>query len=160
TGETVHLAMLMDNQAVFIAQELSSKVFGINTEIGQREPLHCTAVGKALVAFLPEEQLDAIIEELDFARYTTKTITSPQVFKAHCSEIRARGYAVDDEEFYEGLRCIGAPIRGHGGIVLASLGISGLSTRLRMKRIPALAEIVVKYAEEISARLGYVPPAG
>jgi len=158
TGETVHLAMLMDNQAVYIAQEVSPEVISINTEIGQREPLHCTAVGKALVAFLPEEELDAIIQELDFARHTAKTITSPQVFKAHCLEIRAQGYAVDDEELHEGVRCIGAPVRGYDGIVLASLGISGPSTRLQMDRIPRLAKIVTKWAEEASARLGYVSP--
>lgn len=157
TSETVHLAMLMDNQAVYIAQELSPKVISINTEIGQREPLHCTAVGKALVAFLPDEQLDAIIQELDFARHTARTITSPEMFKAHCLEIRERGYAVDNEELYKGVRCIGAPIRGYGGTVLASLGISGPSTRLWKDRILSLAEIVVEYAQEVSARLGYAP---
>lgn len=157
TDETVHLAMLMDNQAVYIAQEVSPKVISFNTEIGRREPLHCTAVGKALVAFLPEEQLDAILQELDFTRYTAKTITSPQIFKAHCLEIRARGYAVDDEELHKGVRCIAAPVRGYDSTVLASLGISGPATRLRMDRIPRLAEIVVRYAQEASARLGYVP---
>lgn len=158
TGETVHLAMLMDNQAVYIAQEVSTEVVNIYTEIGQREPLYCTAVGKALVAFLPEEELDAIIQELDFAPCTAKTITSPQTFKVHCHEIRARGYTVDDEELHEGVRCIGAPVRGYDGIVLASLGISVPSTRLQMDRIHSLAKIVVRYAQEASARLGYVSP--
>ncbi len=159
TGETVHLAVRMEDQAVYIAQEISPEVIGVNTEVGQREPLYCTAVGKALVAFLPEEELDAIVQRLEFRPYTPRTITSPAQFKVHCWEDRARGYAVDDEELHPGVRCIGAPIRGHDGGVVASLGISGPASRLSHEAIPRLARIVVHCANEISYRLGYLGEA-
>jgi DNA-binding IclR family transcriptional regulator len=156
TGETVHLAVRMEDQAVYIAQEISPEVIGVNTEVGQREPLYCTAVGKALVAFLPEAELEALVQQLEFRPHTPRTITSPAQFKAHCWEIRARGYAVDDEELHPGVRCIGAPIRGHDGSVVASLGISGPASRLRLEVIPRLARLVVAGANKISYRLGYL----
>lgn len=156
TRETVHLAMRMENQVVYIAQEISPEVVSVNTEIGQREPIHCTAVGKALVAFLPEEELEAIIRHLDFRPYTSRTITDPDQFRAHCRQIRAQGYAVDDEELYPGVRCIAAPIRGYDGSVLTSLGVSGPATRLQSGIIPRLGRIVMKSAQEVSGRLGYL----
>ncbi len=156
TRETVHLAMLMENQVVYIAQEISPEVVSVNTEIGQREPIHCTAVGKALVAFLPEEELDAVIRHLDFRQFTPRTITDPDQFRAHCQQIRSVGYAVDDEELYPGVRCIAAPVRGYDGSVSASLGISGPATRLQSDVIPRLGRVVLKYAGEISSRLGYL----
>ncbi len=156
TRETVHLGMLMEDQVMYIAQEISPEVVSVNTEIGQREPLHCTAVGKALVAFLAEEEREAILRRLDFRRYTSRTITDPERFRAHCEEIRALGYAVDDEELHPGVRCIAAPIRGYDGGVMASLGISGPTTRLQSEVIPRLGRIVMKYAQEVSGRLGYL----
>lgn len=156
TRETVHLAMLMENQVVYIAQEISPEVVSVSTEIGQREPIHCTAVGKALVAFLTEEELEAVIRHLDFRQYTSRTITDPDRFRAHCRQIRAQGYAVDDEELYPGVRCIAAPIRGYDGSMPASLGISGPATRLQSGVIPWLGRIVMKYAQEVSGRLGYL----
>ncbi|MDW8103198.1 MAG: IclR family transcriptional regulator [Anaerolineae bacterium] len=156
TRETVHLAMLMENQVVYIAQEISPEMVSVNTEIGQREPVHCTAVGKALVAFLPDEELEEVIRRLDFRRYTPRTITDPNQFRLHCQQIRAQGYAVDDEELHPGVRCIAAPILRYDGIVVASLGISGPTIRLQSKVLPRLGRIVMKYAQEISARLGYL----
>jgi len=153
--ETVHLAMLMEGQVVYIAQEISPEVVSVNTEIGQREPIHCTAVGKALAAFLAEEELEALIRRLQFQQYTPKTITDPGQFRVHCDQIRAQGYAVDDEELYPGVRCVAAPIWGYDGGVLASLGISGPATRLQPEAIPRLGRMVMKYAQEISRRLGY-----
>ncbi|MCX7854911.1 MAG: IclR family transcriptional regulator, partial [Anaerolineae bacterium] len=136
---------------------ISPEVVSVNTEIGQREPLHCTAVGKALVAFLPDAEREAVLRRLDFRRYTSQTITDLDLFRAHCQQIRAQGYAVDDEELYPGVRCIAAPIRGYDGSVLASLGISGPATRLQSETIPRLGRVVMKYAQEVSRRLGYLP---
>ncbi|MEJ5310576.1 MAG: IclR family transcriptional regulator [Anaerolineae bacterium] len=154
TRETVHLAMLMEDQVVYIAQEAGLEVISVNTEIGQREAVHCTATGKALVAFLPDEEREAVIGRLDFRRYTPATITDPDHFRAHCRQISAQGYAVDDEELYPGVRCVAAPIMGYDGNVLAALGISGPATRLTVEALPRLGEVVVKYAREVSKRLG------
>lgn len=155
TRETVHLAMLIENQVVYIAQEISPEVVSVNTEAGQREPIHCTAVGKALVAFLPDEEMETVIRCLDFDPYTSRTITDPDQFRAHCQQVRAQGYAVDDEELYPGVRCIAAPIWGYERDVLASLGISGPTTRLHAGVVPRLGRIVMQYAQEVSRRLGY-----
>ncbi len=157
TRETVHLAMRMKNQAVYIAQESSPEVVSVNTEIGQREPLHCTAVGKALLAFLPEEEMEALLRRLKLQRHTPRTITDPACFRAHCNQIRAQGYAVDDEELHPGVRCVAAPIRGYDGSVVAALGISGPTSRLQSETIPRLGRQVMKCALEVSNRLGYLP---
>lgn len=156
TRETVHLGMQMGDQVVYIAQEVSPEVISVNTESGQREAIHCTAVGKALVAFLPDEEREAVIERLDFRRYTPATITDPDRFRAHCRQVSAQGYAVDDEELYPGVRCVAAPVMGYDGNVLAALGISGPATRLAVEALPRLGEVVAKYAREVSRRLGFL----
>ncbi len=158
THETAHLAVLRNNHAVYIGQERGCEIISVNTEMGQSEPVHCTAIGKALLAFLPEEEIDALLTKIDFKAYTPRTITSPEVFKIHLREIREKGYTVDDEELHEGVRCIAAPIMSHQGMVVASIGISGPAIRLTMHSIPELAKYVVAAAREASAKLGYLTP--
>ena len=98
TKESAHLAILVNGEAVFVDRETANTVVTVNTEIGDRVPLHCTAVGKALSAFMPEELLDELIRKRGLSRFTQRTITSPQILKEELNQIRRQGYARDDEE--------------------------------------------------------------
>ena len=98
---------------------------------GKRLPVHCTGVGKALVAFLPEEVLKGVIARRGMPRMTAHTITDPAMLQAELAQVRERGYAVDNEEIDEGLTCIAAVVRDHTSHVVAAISIAGPSSRLR-----------------------------
>lgn len=123
--------------------------------IGTRRPVYCSAIGKALVAFLPEPELTELLTSLTFERRTSQTITNVDRFRRELVRVRELGYAVDNEEFEEGLRCLAAPIFNHRGRVIATIGISGPTHRLNSETMPALAEAVKDAAAAISRELGY-----
>lgn len=153
TGETANLGVLQDHEVVYIAQQQPREAVIVNHSLGARRPVHCSALGKALAAFLPEEELDRITAG-GLAPNTPRTITDPQMLKLHLRMVREVGYAVDDEETFLGVRCVAAPIYDHRGHVVASMGISGPSTRMALDRIPALADIVLDVVNQTSQALG------
>jgi DNA-binding IclR family transcriptional regulator len=110
------------------------------------------------VAFLPEERLATLLARLPFTPRTRRTITSPPALRAELERVRKRGYAIDNEEAEEGLRCIGAPVRDYSGEVVASISIAGPVFRVQKGRVAELARAVVKAAGDLSADLGYVKP--
>ncbi|MGI6669697.1 MAG: IclR family transcriptional regulator [Acetivibrionales bacterium] len=155
TQETAHLCILSGNKAVFVGQKKSSEIISISAKIGDEEPVYCSAVGKNLIAFLPEDELEKILDALEFEPFTMRTITSRQVLKAHLERIREQGYAVDDEEIYNGVRCVAAPVRNFRGKVVASVGVSGPASRIQIGGIEKYATAVKDIAAKISKRLGY-----
>lgn len=155
TGESVHLAVLVGGRAVYIDKEDTGAGLNVNTEIGRQAPLHCSAIGKALVAELPEEELRALLSEAEMVRYTPRTITSMRELLPHLESTRERGYALDDEEFEPGVRCIAACVKGYRGHVEAAVGISGPGVRVTLERVPALAAVVMETAGEVSRLVGY-----
>jgi IclR family transcriptional regulator, KDG regulon repressor len=155
TGESVHLAVLAGGCAVYIDKEDTGAGLNVNTEIGRQAPLHCSAIGKALVAELPEEQLRLALPEEAMTRYTPRTITSMRELLLHLESTRDRGYALDDEEFEPGVRCIAACIKGYRGHIEAAVGISGPGVRVTLERVPTLAAIVTETAGEVSRLFGY-----
>lgn len=157
TQETAHLCILSGNKAVFVGQKKSSEIISISAKIGDEEPVYCSAVGKNLIAFLPEDELEKILDTIEFKPFTLRTITSKQVLMAHLDKIREQGYAVDDEEIYNGVRCVAAPVRNHKGKVIASVGVSGPASRIQINDIEKFAVAVKDVAAKISRRLGYKP---
>lgn len=155
TGETAHLCILDEGKVLYLEKLESPHAIRMASWVGRRNPAHCSAVGKALLAFLSEEQLDDFINRYGLPAQTRNTITKPDHFKAGLRIVRKRGYAVDDEESYEGLRCIGAPIRDYSGKVIASMSVAGPAFRLTKDKVPELAKLVVGVANELSAELGY-----
>lgn len=155
TGETAHLCVIDGGQMMSVAIAESSRTVRTPATVGRRSPLHCTAVGKAILAFLPERALLALLKQHPLRKYTDRTLVTRAALMAELARIRARGYAIDDEEIEEGLRCVGAPVRNYSGAVVASLSIAGPSFRLSRSRLPVLAEAVVDAAERLSAELGY-----
>jgi DNA-binding IclR family transcriptional regulator len=157
TGETAHLAILSDGQILYVEKVESSRSLRMPSQVGRRNPVHCTGVGKAQIAWLPEEVLAGIIARRGLARYTANTLTSLPALRRELALIRERGYAVDSEEIEDGLVCIGAPIRDHTGLVVAGVSIAGPSSRLRPESIPEHARSVVDAARSMSAVLGCPP---
>jgi DNA-binding IclR family transcriptional regulator len=160
TGETVNLAILDGLQILYLDVIESSHTFRFASQIGARRPLHCTALGKAMLAYMPENELKELLPSLRFERLTQHTFTQPAKFRKELSRTRLQGYALDDEEAVLGARCIAAPVFDVGGRVLGGISVSGPLTRITQERIPTFAAIVKKAAQSVSSRLGYQQPKG
>jgi DNA-binding IclR family transcriptional regulator len=154
TGETANLCVLDEGEVLYLEKKEAPRTVRIPAIVGRRYPPHCGAAGKTLLAFLPEDQLDELIKRQGLKAYTKNTITTPAQLKAELQLIRDRGYALDNEEFEEGLKCIGAPVMDYSGSVIASIGIAGLAFRLTDEKIPALAVLVKGVARDLSTELG------
>lgn len=155
SGEVVHLAILDEGTAIYIDKVDSKHTIRMYSRIGRRSPVHCTGVGKALIAYLPDAELDRIIQERGLRRYTPNTITDYQVLKDHLAEVRKRGVAFDYEEHEIGIRCVAAPIRDNTGKVVASISVAGPTIRMSDDRLQALVEPVKQAAHRISESLGF-----
>jgi DNA-binding IclR family transcriptional regulator len=155
TGETTHICVLSGTEMMSVANVEGQWTLRTTSTVGRRTKTHCTAVGKALIAFLPERELSELIARLPLTRHTHRTIITPAALRTELAHVRRRGFAVDDEEIEEGLRCIGSPIRNYTGEVIASLSIAGPVFRIRKSRVPELARAVMAVAEALSADLGY-----
>jgi IclR family transcriptional regulator, KDG regulon repressor len=156
TGETVHLAIL-DHASVFYVTKLESKqAIRMSSEVGARAPAHCTAEGKALLAFQPEDFVEEVIG-YGLQGRTAHTITDAKALLRDLAVIRERGYAIDDEESEVGLRSVAAPIRSQSQAVVASLSVAGPAHRVSRKALVSYAREVVGAADAISQRLGYRP---
>jgi DNA-binding IclR family transcriptional regulator len=156
--ESAHLAVTSEGHVVYVDAEESGATLNVNTEIGRHAPLHCTAIGKALIAYLSPKDMKRIIEQSRLKRYTPRTITTIQELIPHLEAVRKRGYAVDDEEFEPGVRCVAAPIRDYRDRVVACVGISGPSVRVSLDRVPEIGAATVETAEAISRLLGHRQP--
>jgi IclR family transcriptional regulator, KDG regulon repressor len=157
TQETAHLVILDNDQALYIDKiQLSSEGLHMASRLGFRAPLHCTAVGKVLLAHQPETEIDRIIARRGLTRYTAHTFADSVSFKVHLGKVKAEGYALDNEEHTIGVRCVAAPVRDMAGGVVAAISVSAPAVRATL----AVAEEhvkpkVVETAEKISRALGY-----
>ena len=156
TGETVQLAILDHLSVLYIRIRESRQAVRLSSGLGSRAPAHCTSVGKALLAFQPAEVIAQVIEA-GLKRYTGNTITEAEALRSELATIRARGYAIDDEEIEVGLRCVAAPIRDHTGAVAAAISVAAPVQRMTKKTVQTTIPTVVAAAEAISRRLGYLP---
>lgn len=155
TGQTVHLATMVGDRAVYVGRVQGRSVITISTEVGMEAPGHCSASGKALFAYLPDKRLEEIFNERKLHQYTAKTITDLAALKKHLRQVIEQGYAIDDEERYPGVRCVAAPVFNHQGQVVASLSVSSPSSQVDLNQIEALKELVVNQVGKLSAQLGY-----
>lgn len=157
TGETIHLVILDQNEALYIEKvALNQTGLQMMSRVGLRIPIHSSSVGKILAAFLAEDELDQIVKARSLSRSTQNTITHSSRFKEHLQDVRDRGYAIDDEENEKGIRCVAAPIRNENGEVIAAMSISGPSIRLTLNAIQdSLKDHVCDTALNISKKLGF-----
>jgi len=155
TGEGTSLAVLRDGVVTVIAKREPEGPVRVVQEVGARRPIYCTAVGKALAAWLPEQELSGIIRRTVFGRLTPRTITSPTAYRRELARIRATGFAVDNEEHIEGIRCIATAVRDHSGEVRASLCVVGPKNRLPQRRLAEIRQVLAAVSADLSARLGH-----
>jgi IclR family KDG regulon transcriptional repressor len=127
------------------------------TRVGMRTKVHASAVAKAILAWLPEAEVDEILADSPMSPLTPNTVTDPATLKARLAEVRERGYAIDMEELEIGLRCVAAPIRGPHGHVVAGVSISGPRHRMTDEAMRRYGPLVRAASEKISARLGTPP---
>ena len=155
SGETAHMGILQQGEIVSLVNAESGQALHAPSTVGRRAPVHCSSQGKAILAFAPEAAVEEIVRCKSLAAFTPKTITSLPRFKQELKKIRAQGYALDDEEFERGLRCIGAPVRDHTGRVVAAISIAGPVFRVSRQRLPQLSALVKRTAADLSLALGY-----
>lgn len=155
TGETVHLGILDDYEVIYIDKEETLATIRMHSKIGKRVPAHCTSLGKVFLAFSSPDLVEDMIRIKGLKKYTEDTITDQNEFKKHLQEVKDRGYAVDDQEMEEGIRCIAGPIFDYSGQIIAAFSISGPATRITEERMPDLFSIVKRYSDKISTSFGY-----
>lgn len=154
TGETGHLAIFDGGEAIYIEKVEARRALRIPSAIGRGYPAHATSLGKALLAHQSPHVIEAVIAERGLARCASRTICDREQLLDELERVRQVGYAIDDEEYEEGLRCIGAPIVGHTGTVVAAIGIGGPVTRVTPDRVRELGQVVMEAAAGLSHRMG------
>jgi len=156
TGETVQLGIVDHFSVLYVYEMESRRAIRMAAAVGGRAPLHCTAVGKVLLAHQSEEYIQRAIE-LGLNAYTPKTIIRRQEVLAMLEEVKSREHAIDDEESESGLRAIAAPVRNHNGQVIAALGVAAPVQRMNKKVMQTCVPSVMATARAVSARLGDRP---
>jgi DNA-binding IclR family transcriptional regulator len=157
TGETAHLAVLDKGEVLHLDKVESEHALRMTVAVGSSAPATTSALGKALLAYVPDDQLAAVISSRGLPAGRGNSITTVANLREELQSIRSRGYAVDNEEQSEGLRCFAAAVRGFSGDALASLSVAGPSIRLTDDRIPFVVKLVVQAAGALSEELGAGP---
>jgi IclR family KDG regulon transcriptional repressor len=151
-----HLAVLDNGRAVYVEKvEADNSFIKMDIWVGHRLPIHTTAIGKTLVAFLPENEVLRILEMRGMEKKTRKSITDPNKFLKELENVRTYGYAVDDEENADNVRCVAAPIFDAQGKVAAALGTSTIIMQLDKSHLPKIIEMIRNSAEKVSKSLGF-----
>ena len=151
--ETVHFAILSHGEALFLDKIEGKKALRVVSHIGMTRPAHCSGVGKAMLAFLPDRDLEKIVEERGLGRITNNTITDKKILRAELVRVRRQGYAIDNEETLVGARCVAAAIRDSNGVVVAAISISAPKERLNQGEMRRMIPLVKETAEKISTVL-------
>lgn len=153
-GETVHLTIRDRGETVYIDKVECPHSVRLWSWVGLRKPLHSSASGKVLISELDQETRRKLLGNT-LVRRTSRTISDWEQLEWHLEQVREQGFAMDDEENEEGVRCVAAPIRDHKRLIVGAISISGPSSRMPLDRLPELAEQVKAAAKQISFRLGY-----
>ena len=153
SGESVQLAVLVDSNAVYLSQVESGQSIRYTVSVGDKSPAYCSGVGKAMLAMLPKQQRDALIQSLEFKRYTQQTITSPTLLVRQLSEIRKSGFAVDNEEHQHGVCCVASAIVDSLGMPVAAISVTAPTFRVTENNLQDWGRRVAKASAAIAQRL-------
>jgi len=148
--ESVHLCSLANNGAVVIEQVLSDSRLVVSAKIGNREPLHCSSVGKCLLAFAEKEDFEKMLGEIGFDIFTENTIDNADRLRAEVKKIQDVGFAIDDGEISLDIKCVAVPIINRNGTCTHSLGTSGASSRMTKEKIDKIVPLLKRSANSIS----------
>jgi len=155
TSETVHLGILDDTEVLYLDKVEPARSVRMSSSVGRRNPAYCTAMGKSILAYLTEAKVEAIVRKHGLKAMTANTITSLLELKAELAGIRERGYAVDNEEIEEGVRCVGCVVRDFSGGPVAAISVSAPAFRISREKAKNLSRPVIAAANTLSAELGY-----
>jgi IclR family transcriptional regulator, pca regulon regulatory protein len=156
TDESINLSVLDGSEIVFVERIEGSFIVNSNLRVGSRLPVHCSSMGKVMLAYLPDHKFGRIMDDIHLDRKTSKTIHSRERLLEELAAIRKSGVALNDEELEKGLFAVAGPIRDHSGEAVAALNISFLLVRHgRKKALKGFLPLVQKACREISALLGY-----
>ena len=155
TNETVHLGILDQNEVVYIDKVESPETIRMYSKVGKRAPTHCTSLGKVLLAYSEEDIIKETIYNNELNKYTENTLVDPDELRKHLDIIKKCGYAKDNEEHEEGIRCISGPIFNYNGDVIAAFSIAGPNIRMTEEKIENLKGLVIDYSAKMSAAFGY-----
>jgi len=154
-NEVVHLVIRDKNDIVYIDKVEANNTIRMASTIGKRSPLYCTSVGKAMLAFMSEVEVDEVWTSSNIQSLTDNTIVDYVKFKEELKKIKEYGYSVDDEENELGVRCVGAPVFNRSGEIEGAISISGPTTRVTKDKVEEISKEVKKCAYLISKELGY-----
>jgi DNA-binding IclR family transcriptional regulator len=154
--ETAHLCILEQTRMVYIDKQEPERTIRMISRVGSSSPVHCTAVGKAILATMPAARVEQLLPELQLERFTRRTTTNREALLKELELTRRRGYAVDDEEREEGVRCAGVAILDGRGEPVAAVSVSGPAFRVTMQKIPQIAGRLMNCVKGIQKDLGYV----
>ena len=154
TGATVHFALRSGSSAVYVAKFEGDQPYRMASRVGAAIPLHCTSIGKAILAALPEAEAQRILETTPLMQRTRNTRTTIAALRADLDEVRRRGFAIDDEENEQSVRCVGAAVTDSLGVVIGGISVSALVFNFRTDDAIAVGPRVVAAAATVSAALG------
>jgi DNA-binding IclR family transcriptional regulator len=155
TEETVHFCVLEGTEVLYVEKVEPQRSVRMASAVGRRAPAYCTAVGKAMLAELSHAEAEDVIRRSGLRPLTRHTLTTPAEIHAELRVTRTRGYALDDEENEEGVRCVAAAVHDAAGHPIAALSVSGPSFRITKEKVPIVARSVMAAAADMSAQLGY-----
>lgn len=156
TNEVIHLVVFDQGEVVYIEKLEGNEILRMHSKVGKRAPMHCTSVGKAILAHLPSAVVLDILERKGLPVHTDKTITDQETLIQELIHVRKKGYALDLEENEYGITCIAVPIFDHLGKVIAAVSISGPRIRMTDVRLEQLQPRIINIGKQISTRLGFV----
>jgi DNA-binding IclR family transcriptional regulator len=153
SGEGIHLAMLDGMETVLVQRVKGTRIVAVDFQVGDRSSLHCTSIGKALLAFQGDESVDAVIAA-GLPALTARTITEPEVLRRELRHIRERGYAIDDREMHDDMRCIAVPVFERDTPVRMGISCSGPATRFTLDYLEQLRGPLLAASRQLSGQLG------
>lgn len=157
-AHAAHMGVLDADCMVTYIAKASRRTACAPTVAGSKLEAYCSGLGKVLLAAMPPEEQRAYLAEGPFVPLTSRTLTDPDALMTELHDVAARGYAVDDREIFEDLRCVAVPVTDRAGTVIAALSASSPASKLSDEDVPAVAHALMQHAREISARL-YPTPA-
>lgn len=152
--ESSSVAVLDGVEIVYVARAPTRRIMTIALNIGSRLPAYCTSMGRVLLAYLPEQDLNKVLETIELKRLTRRTITSERLLRKTLTDVRARGWALVDQELEDGVRSIAAPIRSSGEVI-AAINVSAHAGRTSLERTRSFLPELSRTADRISAELGF-----
>lgn len=153
TGESVHASQMTGSGPVYVLQRKAPFRVSVDTEVGSRPPMHATSTGKAILAYTPATERETWLA-LPLEQFTIRTITTMDDLTHELAAVAGRGYAIDDEEYNPGVRCVAAPVFGIDGTVVGSIGVSSPVHRMDVARVPVVADQLLAAARKVTERLG------